>query len=64
MGIVHEYTPEQNGVSERYNRTIMEAARTMLLHATLPLSFWAEAVNCAVFVRNRSPMTTLPGKTP
>ena len=67
MGIVHEYTnpytPEQNGVSERYNRTIMEATRTMLLHARLPLFFWAEAVNSAVYVRNCSPTTSLPGKT-
>ena len=58
------YTPEQNGVSERYNRTIMEAARAMLYHAKLPLSFWAEAVSTACYVRNRSPTAALAGKTP
>ena len=67
-GIRHEftnpYTPEQNGVSERYNRTVMEAARSMLYNANLPLSFWAEAVKCATYVRNRSPTSALGNKTP
>ena len=68
VGIAHQftnpYTPEQNGVSERYNRTIMEAARSMLLHSHLPLSFWAEAVSTANYLRNRSPTSSLSGKTP
>ena len=67
-GIHHEftnpYTPQQNGVSERYNRTVMEAARSMLIHSKLPLYFWAEAVQCATYVRNRSPTTALNNKTP
>ena len=42
------YTQNQNGVSERVNRTIVENARTMLLEARLPASFWAEGVNTAV----------------
>jgi len=58
-GIVHQtsvpYTPEQNGVSERANRTIGDKARTMLLDAGLPESFWAEAVNIAVYIMNRTP---------
>lgn len=67
-GITYEpsapYTQNQNGVSERMNRTIMEKARTMLLEACLPDSFWAEAVNTAVYLHNRSPTRSLDGKTP
>ncbi|GJZ98627.1 retrovirus-related pol polyprotein from transposon TNT 1-94 [Tanacetum coccineum] len=47
-------TPEQNGVVERRNRTLVEAARTMLLASKLPLSFWAEAVATACYTQNRS----------
>ena len=46
-------TPQQNGVAERKNRTIIETARTMLSESKLPISFWAEAVNTACFVLNR-----------
>ena len=49
------YTPEQNGVSERMNRTLMESARTMMARAGLPDSCWAEAVAAAAYVRNRTP---------
>ena len=42
----------------------MEAARSMLLHSSLPLSFWAEAVSTANYLRNRSPTLALSGKTP
>ena len=67
-GIVHQFTnpycPEQNGISERLNRTIMESARSMIHHAKLPLHFWAEAVNTAVYLHNRSPTATLKDKTP
>lgn len=58
-GIVHqtstEYTPEQNGLAERVNRTIVERARCMLFEAKLPKPFWAEAVAAATYVINRSP---------
>lgn len=69
QGIIHEttapYSPEQNGVAERANRTIMERVRAMLYARNVSLSFWAEAVNTATYLRNRSPTTTLPkGKTP
>lgn len=47
------YAPQQNGVSERKNRTLMEAARSMLFQSKLPDSFWAEAVRHANFVINR-----------
>nr|GFC55499.1 ribonuclease H-like domain-containing protein [Tanacetum cinerariifolium] len=46
-------TPQQNGVAERRNRTLIEAARTMLADAKLPIPFWAEAVNTACYVQNR-----------
>eukprot|EP00795_Rhopilema_esculentum_P001877 gene1877-biopygen10409 len=67
-GIVHQTTtpmnPEQSGVAERMNRIIVETARSMLHHASLPTSFWAEAVSTAVFLRNRSPKVTVNKKTP
>ena len=58
------YCPQQNGVSERLNRTIMESARSILFHAKLPLKFWAEAVSSVVYTRNRCPTSSLGGKTP
>ncbi|GJT80484.1 reverse transcriptase domain-containing protein [Tanacetum coccineum] len=57
-GIEHQtstpQTPEQNGVVERRNRTLVEAARTMLSASKLPLSLWAEAVATACYNQNRS----------
>ena len=47
-------TPEQNGVVERRNRTLVEAARTMLLYSKLPHFLWAEAISTACFTQNRS----------
>ncbi|GJR29117.1 putative ribonuclease H-like domain-containing protein [Tanacetum coccineum] len=56
-GIKREYsnarTPQQNGVAERKNRTLIEAARTMLADSFLPKTFWAEAVSTACYVLNR-----------
>ncbi|GKB02682.1 putative ribonuclease H-like domain-containing protein [Tanacetum coccineum] len=46
-------TPQQNGVAERRNKTLIEAARTMLADSKLPTTFWAEAVNTACYVQNR-----------
>ncbi|GJU44054.1 ribonuclease H-like domain-containing protein [Tanacetum coccineum] len=55
-GIKREFsvarTPQQNGVAERKNRTLIEAARTMLANLKLPTTFWAEAVNTACYVQN------------
>ncbi|GJR01673.1 retrovirus-related pol polyprotein from transposon TNT 1-94 [Tanacetum coccineum] len=57
-GIKHQTstprTPEQNGVVERRNRTLVEAARTMLSASKLPLFFWAEAIATACYTQNRS----------
>ncbi|GKF51085.1 retrovirus-related pol polyprotein from transposon TNT 1-94 [Tanacetum coccineum] len=57
-GIEHQTssprTPEQNGVVERRNHTLVEAARTMLSTSKLPLSFWAKAVQTACYTDNRS----------
>ncbi|GJY10661.1 retrovirus-related pol polyprotein from transposon TNT 1-94 [Tanacetum coccineum] len=47
-------TPEQNGVVERRNRTLVEAARTMLSASKLPLFFWSEAIATACYIQNRS----------
>ena len=55
-GISHQFsapgTPQQNGVVERKNRTLIEAGRTMLEEAKLPTYFWAEAVNTACYTQN------------
>lgn len=58
------YNPEQNRISERKNRTLMETARCLLIESGLPPSFWAEAINTATYIRNRCPSRTLDGKTP
>ncbi|GJU38495.1 retrovirus-related pol polyprotein from transposon TNT 1-94 [Tanacetum coccineum] len=58
------YTPQQNGVAERMNRTLLERARAMLATTSLGKSFWAEAVNTACYVINRSPSTAVELKTP
>nr|GEZ44612.1 hypothetical protein [Tanacetum cinerariifolium] len=56
-GIKREFsnarTPQQNGVAERRNSTLIEAARTMLADAKLPVTFWAEVANTACYVQNR-----------
>ncbi|GJX97061.1 putative ribonuclease H-like domain-containing protein [Tanacetum coccineum] len=67
-GIKREFsvarTPQQNGVAERKNRTLIEAARTMLADSKLPTTFWAEAVNTACYVQNRVLVTKPHNKTP
>ncbi len=58
------YRPQQNGVAERANRTIVEMARSMLHAQKLDKSFWAEAVANAVYTRNRCPTRALDSITP
>nr|GFA81887.1 putative ribonuclease H-like domain-containing protein [Tanacetum cinerariifolium] len=57
-------TPEQNGVVERQNRILVEAARTMLSAAKVPLFFWAEAIATACFTQNCSLVIPRHEKTP
>ncbi|GJT87864.1 ribonuclease H-like domain-containing protein [Tanacetum coccineum] len=57
-------TPQQNGVAERKNKTLIEAARTMLADLLLPTTFWAKAVSTACYVQNRVLVTKPHNKTP
>ncbi|GJW93307.1 ribonuclease H-like domain-containing protein [Tanacetum coccineum] len=57
-------TPQQNGVSKRKNRTLIEEARTMLVDSVLPTTYWAEAVSTACYVQNRVLVTKPHNKTP
>nr|GFA17381.1 integrase, catalytic region, zinc finger, CCHC-type, peptidase aspartic, catalytic [Tanacetum cinerariifolium] len=67
-GILHQTsiarTPKQNGVVERQNRTLVEAARTMLSAAKVLIFFWAEAIATTCFTQNRSLVIPLHEKTP
>lgn len=67
-GIMHQrtvpHTPEQNGVAERMNRTIIEKVRCMLLDSGLNASFWAEAASTAAYLINRIPCRDMVNETP
>ncbi|KAH9648136.1 hypothetical protein KPL70_025471 [Citrus sinensis] len=58
------HTPQQNGLTERMNRTLVEKVRCMLFSANLSKHFWADAVTTAAYLMNRSPSTALNFKTP
>ena len=66
--IVHQmttpYSPQQNGVSERKNRTVMEMVNCMLFEKKLPKLLWAEAVSTSVYLLNRLPTKSVQSKTP
>ncbi|GKE95534.1 retrovirus-related pol polyprotein from transposon TNT 1-94, partial [Tanacetum coccineum] len=68
VGISHETyvarSPQKNGVVERRNRTLIEAARTMLIYAKASLFLWAKAVATACYTQNRSIIRLRHGKTP
>ena len=64
MQLTVPYTPQQNGVAERKNRSIVGAARAMLHDQSLPFFLWAEACSTAVYVQNRSSHRALGCKTP
>ena len=57
------YTPQQNGVVERKNRSLKEMETCMMEAKTLPPKFWAEAINCASYIQNRVPHKHLDGMT-
>nr|GFC29777.1 retrovirus-related Pol polyprotein from transposon TNT 1-94 [Tanacetum cinerariifolium] len=57
-------TPQQNGIAKRKNRTLIEAARTLLANSLLPIPFWAEAFNTVCYVQNRVLVTKPHNKTP
>lgn len=63
-GIKIEYTiprtPEQNGVAERFNRTILDKARCLIFQANMDKSFWEEAVSTSIYLTNRTLTSTLP----
>lgn len=58
------YAPQQNGLAERSNRTVIEMTRAMLLDAGLGKELWAEVMNAAVYVINRMPSKAIDGQTP
>ena len=57
-GIVAQYStpgePQQNGVAERRNRTLMDMVRSMISYSTLPISLWMEALKTAIYILNRT----------
>jgi len=57
------YAPEQNGVAERKNRSLVEMARCLLIEAKLPNKYWGEAINTANYLQNRI-ITKATGTTP
>ncbi|KAG7583619.1 Integrase catalytic core [Arabidopsis suecica] len=67
-GIIHQtscpYTPQQNGVSERKNRHLMEIARSIMFHTNVPKRFWSDAVMTACYLINRTPTKILQDKSP
>jgi hypothetical protein len=66
-GIVTQYSmsgdPQQNGVAERRNRTLMDMVRSMLSYSTLPISLWMEALKTDIHILNRVPSKSMP-RTP
>jgi hypothetical protein len=68
LGVHHQrapsYTQQLNGKAERALQTIIQRANSMLQHSRVPKSLWAEAVNTACYLYNRSPHSALDGKTP
>jgi len=58
------YTPQQNGLSERKNRSLLDKGRCLLIESKLPDKFWAEAINTANYLSNRCPTRVLKYQTP
>ena len=68
QGIEHEvvppYTPQLNGLAERLNRTLVERVRCLLISSGLNFTFWADAMQYACYIYNRTPHSALQLKTP
>ena len=62
--ITAHYSPEQNGVAERANRTILERTKAILADTEFPKKLWMEIASTVVYLKNRSPTSSLDGKTP
>ena len=58
------YTPQQNGITERKNRTIMEMARSMLVAKHLSNEYWGEAITTAIYIMNRCSTKSVKNKVP
>ena len=58
------YTPQQNGIAERKNRSLKEMATCMMEAKTLPPKIWAKAINCTSYIQNKVPHKHLDGMTP
>ena len=56
-------TPQQNGVAERRNRTLMEMVSSMMSYSSVPISLWGEALKTAMYILNKVPSKVVP-KTP
>ena len=57
-------SPQQNGVAERKNRTILNMTRSMMKAKLMPKEFWAEAISYTVYLSNRSPTANVKDQTP
>lgn len=66
QGILHQFscphTPQQNDIAERKNRHLVETARTLLLHANVPVQHWGDTVLTAFFFINRMPSSSIKNK--
>jgi transposase InsO family protein len=67
-GILHRmsvpYTPQQNGMAERLNQTLLNVTRCLLIHSGLPQSFWAKALQTASYIRNLYPSSAIRDSIP
>ena len=58
------YNPQQNGVAERMNGTSLNMVHSMMFFKNVKLMFWADAVLCVVYIKNRCPSNSIRNKTP
>lgn len=62
MEYTSSYTPKQNGVAERLNRTILEKVRAVIVDSSFPKYLWGDAVCCVIYQLNTAPTRALNGK--